>query len=59
MTARIAESPSEVAGIFTIRFGRSTRAHSRSASATEPSVSWARRGETSSETNPSAPSVAS
>ena len=39
---RIAGMPAGVAGTFTIRLGRSTAAHSRSASATVASVSLAR-----------------
>jgi hypothetical protein len=51
----IAGRPSLVAGIFTNRFGRSTSFDSRFASAVVPSVSWARFGSTSSETQPSLP----
>src|SRR3954471_24940468 len=53
MDSSIAGSPSFVAGIFTNRFGRSTRSRSRFASSTVPWVSWARLGSTSSETQPS------
>ena len=59
MRRRIAGSPSIVAGTFTSRLGRSIRfTHSR-ASATVPSVSWASVGVTSTDTNPSRPSVLS
>jgi len=44
---RIAGSPSTVAGIFTIRFGRFTRFQSRFASENVAAVSFARYGLTS------------
>ena len=44
-----------MAGILISRFGRSTSACRRAASAIVPSVSWARFGSTSSETQPSLP----
>jgi len=52
-TAVIAGSPALVAGILIITFGRSTSANSRLAASIVPCVSWARRGDTSSETKPS------
>ena len=56
---RIAGTPSAVAGIFTIRLRRwIVRQRSRAAT-TVPSVSWASAGATSTETNPSSPSLAS
>ena len=54
----IAGQPSRVPGILIITLGRSTAFQSRRASFTEPSVSRATPGETSSDTNPSAPPVA-
>jgi hypothetical protein len=42
----IAGQPSQVPGILIITLGRSNAFHRRRASATEPSVSWANRGET-------------
>jgi hypothetical protein len=56
-TLVMAGMPSTVAGIFTIRLGRSTVFHRSSASATVASVSPARRGSTSSDTRPSTPFV--
>ena len=55
----IAGSPGSVAGIFTIRFGRSTSFAIQRAWANVFSVSYAIPGSTSIETKPSAPSVAS
>ncbi len=57
VSARIAGMPSCVAGTLTITLSRSIALHSRSASAIVPSVSWARAGDTSIETNPSRRSV--
>ena len=54
--AVIAGSPSRVAGILIITFGRASRSHNSCACAIVPSVSWARSGDTSTDTNPSAPS---
>ncbi len=59
ISSRIAGMPSCVAGTFTITLSRAIDAHSRSASAIVPSVSWARSGDTSIETNPSRRSVSS
>ena len=57
--ARMAGSPSTVAGILIITLGRSTAFHRARACAIDPSVSRARSGDTSMETKPSAPSAAS
>ncbi len=56
---RMAGSPSRVPGIFTMMFGRSIVPHSRRAASIVPSVSHARSGLTSTETNPSRPSLSS
>ena len=55
IVSSIAGRPAGVAGIFTSRFGRSTSACRRLASAIVASVSFARFGSTSSETQPSLP----
>ena len=55
--ASIAGTPSGVPGIFTIRFGRLMRSTHWRTSRIVPSVSCARSGETSTETNPSVPPV--
>ena len=55
----IAPSPGTVAGIFTKRFGRSTSSVRSFACSKVASRSYARSGSTSSETNPSTPSVRS
>ena len=55
ISCSIAGIPSFVPGTFTITFGRSTRYHSRRASAIVPAVSNAWTGDTSMETKPSAP----
>jgi hypothetical protein len=55
----MAGRPAWVAGIFTIRLGRSTIHHSNSASAAVRRLSSARPGSTSIDTRPSRPSVAS
>jgi hypothetical protein len=55
----IAGMPSAVPGIFTITLGRLTACQSRSASAIVPAVSLPSVGETSIETVPSTPPVAS
>ena len=57
--ASMAGTPSGVAGIFTITLGRASRSWSSRAWVIVPSVSAASAGETSMETNPSAPPVAS
>ena len=57
--ASIAGTPSGVAGIFTMTLGRSRRSWSWRAWATVPSVSAASSGDTSMDTNPSAPPQAS
>ena len=54
-----AGQPSRVPGTLIMRLGRSTAAHSRRASATVPAVSRASDAETSSDTKPSAPALAS
>ena len=59
VAAVIEGRPSTVAGILIMTFGRSTSHHSAEASAVVFSVSWARRGSTSSETRPSWPWVRS
>ena len=59
MHRRIAGTPAAVPGIFTMTFRRSHSCQSRRASRMEPSVSFARCGPTSIETNPSDPFVAS
>ena len=53
----MAGMPSCVAGILIMTFGRPTWPWSSAAWRTVSSVSWARSGETSSETNPSRPPV--
>ena len=58
-SASITGRPSTVPGILIIRFGRSTAAQSRRASAVDADALRARWGDTSRLTNPSAPSVAS
>jgi hypothetical protein len=55
---RMAGRPSIVAGILIITLGRSTRRRSSRAADSVPAVSRAKVGETSTETNPSRPSVA-
>ena len=57
--ASMAGTPSGVAGIFTITLGRARRPWSWRTWATVPSVSAASSGDTSIETNPSAPPAAS
>ena len=57
--AVMAGRPASVAGILTIRLGRSTIHQSKSASADVRRVSSARPGSTSIDTRPSIPSVAS
>ena len=59
IVSSIAGRPAGVAGIFTSRFGRSTSACRRLASSIVASVSYARFGSTSSETQPSLPSPSS
>jgi len=59
MAARMAGTPSCVAGILTMTFGRSTAFLRRRASASVSSVERARSGETSIDANPSAPCVRS
>ena len=59
MVSVIAGQPSVVPGILMSRLGSPTIFQSSAASATVSSVSWARPGETSIETRPSTPSVAS
>ncbi len=59
MQRRIAGTPAAVPGIFTMTFGRSHSVQRRRASRIDPSVSFARCGPTSIETNPSAPFPAS
>ena len=56
---RMAGTPSAVAGILTIRFGRSIRSCRLRADSMVPSVSLASAGDTSRDTKPSAPSLAS
>ena len=51
----IAGTPSGVPGILIITFGRSTRFQNERTCSSVPSVSCARSGATSSETNPSRP----
>ena len=55
----MARQPSRVPGILIIAFGRFTACQSRRASITDPSVSRARSGATSSDTKPSRPPVES
>ena len=55
----IAGSPSTVAGILIMTFGRSTIHHRARASAIVLAVSRASRGSTSSDTRPSCPPVRS
>ena len=59
MQRAIAGRPSAVPGILIIALGRSSERQSRSASWIVASVSFASVGETSSETRPSAPPLAS
>ena len=59
MLSSIAPSPSGVPGILMKTFGRSTAACRRCAASLVASVSKAMRGETSSEAQPSTPSVRS
>ena len=59
MVSVIAGQPASVPGILIITLGWSTVFHSAAASVTVSSVEWARPGETSMETRPSTPSVAS
>ena len=56
---RSAPSPAGVPGTLIITFGRLTVAHSRWASSIVASVLFAAPGDTSMDTNPSRPSVAS
>ena len=55
----MAETPSSVPGIFTNRFGRSTRFQKSRACASVSSALCAKAGSTSSETKPSAPPASS
>ncbi len=57
--ARTAGTPSAVAGIFTYRLGSSTSSWKWRAAVIVPSVSCARPGATSRDTNPSTPAEAS
>ena len=59
MSCSIAGTPSSVPGTLIITLGRSMVVKRRLASATERSVSVARYGGNSSETNPSPPPAAS
>ena len=59
ISVSIAGTPASVAGTFTKRLGCAMVSCSCRASRTVPSVSCARAGETSKETNPSSPSLSS
>ena len=59
MDSSIAGRPSTVPGILIITLGRSTCCHSQAAISCVPTVSCASVGDTSTDTKPSWPSVAS
>ena len=52
----MAPTPAAVAGTLTYRFGSSIRLSRPRAAVTVPASSFARRGDTSTDTNPSVPS---
>jgi hypothetical protein len=59
IASSMAGTPSFVPGILMKRFGRPARANSSLAAASVLAVSWARSGDTSSDTQPSTPAVRS